>query len=63
MSARSNTRPTLTVSFQGTTVIGMLLSRGKSGVEAFDQNERSLGLFMSADDAHAALVAVAQGSA
>jgi hypothetical protein len=53
---RSAQRPTLTVSFQGTTVIGMLLSRGKSGVEAWTVDERSLGIFADAKGAHAAIV-------
>ena len=60
MSARAAQRPTLTVSFQGTTVIGMLLSRGKAGVEAFDVDEESIGVYPTSSEAHAALIERAQ---
>jgi hypothetical protein len=35
----------------GRDCIGFLLSRGRSGVEAFDANERSIGIFADAKTA------------
>jgi len=59
---RSSTRPTLVTSFVGERVVGMILARGITGWEAWTADEKSLGLFISAKDAHAAIVAEAQGS-
>jgi hypothetical protein len=42
-----------------TGIIGQLLSRGLAGTEAFDIDDRSLGLFATADEAAAALLKVA----
>jgi hypothetical protein len=39
----------------GTTCLGFLLNRGREGVEAFDRNERSLGVFATAIEAAAAI--------
>jgi hypothetical protein len=39
----------------GQTCIGFLLTRGREGIEAFDRNERSLGLFPGPIEAAAAV--------
>jgi hypothetical protein len=39
----------------GTTCVGFLLNRGRGGVEAFDRNEQSLGIFATAIEAAAAI--------
>jgi hypothetical protein len=44
--------------YSGQTCIGFLLSRGCTGVEAFDASDRSLGLFPTQAEAAAALKAV-----
>jgi hypothetical protein len=41
----------------GRVCIGHILNRGKSGVEAFDVDDRSLGLFANQHEAMAALSA------
>jgi hypothetical protein len=38
-------RPSLLTVYDGRTCIGILLMRGKAGVEAFDRDDRSLGIF------------------
>jgi hypothetical protein len=50
-------KPALTTVIADGKVIGFLLSRGIAGTEAFTAGEMSLGMFMSAKDAHAAIVA------
>jgi hypothetical protein len=40
--------PTCLAVYDGRTCIGSLMPRGKSGVEAFDSADRSLGLFVRA---------------
>jgi hypothetical protein len=37
--------PTLAYVYDGQRCLGHMLSRGRSGVEAFDQSDKSLGLF------------------
>jgi hypothetical protein len=39
----------------GQTCIGHVLARGKSGFEAFDQSDRSLGVFKTRHEAIAAI--------
>jgi hypothetical protein len=56
MTARS-AKPALVSVTDGGKVIGFLLNRGIAGTEAFTAGEMSLGMFMSAKDAHAAIVA------
>lgn len=53
------TAPALRIVVAETGVIGQLLNRGLSGTEAFDIDDRSLGLFATADEAAAALLKVA----
>jgi hypothetical protein len=43
--------------YDGQTCIGHLLARGRSGVEAFDVNDVSLGVFASQYEAITALIA------
>lgn len=47
----------------GRSCVGFLLARGRDGVEAFDADERSLGLFANAKAAHAAIVAASREAA
>jgi hypothetical protein len=49
--------------FNGQTCIGHLLLRGKSGVEAFDADDKSLGLFPDQKSAADALTQAAGGAA
>jgi hypothetical protein len=57
MIARAAQRPSLTSVLNGGRVVGFMLSRGRTGVEAFDAGERSLGVFPDAKLAHDALIA------
>jgi hypothetical protein len=57
MSARGVAKPVLTTVITDGRAIGMILSRGLAGYEAWTADEKSLGLFMSTKDAHAAIVA------
>jgi hypothetical protein len=59
---RGATSPALTTVIRDGRVDGFLLSRGPMGVEAFDADERSLGIFADAGLAHAAIVAETQGA-
>ena len=43
--------------FNGRHCLGHILARGKTGFEAFDADDKSLGLFCTSKDAAAALVA------
>jgi hypothetical protein len=53
-------RPALTyVTDDHKRAIGFLMVRGRSGIEAFDRDENSLGLFDSPADAARAVVAAA----
>jgi len=56
MSAAAKSRPTLTVAFDGARVAGMILSRGKSGFEAWTADEKPLGLYETAALAHDAII-------
>jgi hypothetical protein len=47
--------------YDGRQCLGHLLPRGKQGVEAFDANDRSLGLFTDAKAAAGAVWAAAHG--
>jgi hypothetical protein len=57
MSARPAQRPVLTTVITGGRVTGFLPDRGLAGTEAFTAGEMSLGMFMLAKDAHAAILA------
>jgi hypothetical protein len=48
--------PMLSV-YDGRTCIGWIMSRGKAGFEAFDADQRSLGVFATQREAAAALPA------
>ena len=50
-------KPTLVSVFDGRTCLGMILSRGTKGYEAFTPDERSIGLFPTQADAANALSA------
>jgi hypothetical protein len=56
--SREHSTPLLAV-YNGRTCCGFLLRRGRDGVEAFDSDERSLGLFPTEQEAAAALEAEA----
>jgi hypothetical protein len=45
--------------YNGTTCIGHALWRGKTGVEAFNVDDKSIGLFPTLADASAALASLA----
>jgi hypothetical protein len=45
--------------YNGTTCIGHALWRGKTGVEAFNVDDKSIGLFPTLADATAALASLA----
>jgi hypothetical protein len=47
--------PTLSYVYDGRTCLGHILARGKAGFEAFDRDDRSLGLFPTAKAAADAL--------
>jgi len=55
MSARA-TKPVLTTVIVGDKAIGMILNRGLSGFEAWTADEKSLRLFPTTAQAHAAIV-------
>ena len=57
MTESRGRRPTLITVCSGRDCIGFLLSRGRSGVEAFDANERSIGIFGDAKTAADAVTA------
>ncbi len=46
--------PMMTV-LSGSRVVGFLIGRGREGVEAFDRDERSLGVFQSPIEAATAV--------
>jgi hypothetical protein len=48
--------PTLVSVFDGRELVGFILARGKSGFEALDHNEKSLGLFASQKEAATAVM-------
>lgn len=54
---------TLQSVYDGTTCIGFLLPRGRQGVEAFDCNTRSLGLYPDLKSAADAVSRIAGGEA
>jgi hypothetical protein len=56
--SREHSTPLLAV-YNGRTCCGFLLKRGRDGVEAFDSDERSLGIFPDEHQAAAALEAEA----
>jgi hypothetical protein len=49
------TSPMISVLDGGRICVGHLLRRGPAGVEAFDRNDHSLGIFSDADRAAAAI--------
>jgi hypothetical protein len=51
------TTPALRIVVTETGAIGQLLNRGLSGTEAFDIEDRSLGVFATAGEAAAAIMA------
>jgi hypothetical protein len=53
---RAMTAPALRIVVTETGVIGQLLNRGLSGTEAFHIDDRSLGVFATADEAAAAVM-------
>jgi hypothetical protein len=55
VTALNSTSPLILV-FSGNRCLGFLLRRNRMGVEAFDVNDQSLGLFTSERDAIAALM-------
>jgi hypothetical protein len=57
-------RPTLSYVYDGQQCLGHILARGRSGLEAFDREERSLGLFKTAPAAANAVfnAAAAEGA-
>ena len=48
--------------YSGQTCLGHLLSRGRAGAEAFDRNDRSLGVFPDLKSAAAAVSAAGTSS-
>ena len=48
--------------YSGQTCLGHLLSRGKAGTEAFDRNDRSLGIFPDQKSAADAISAAGASS-
>jgi hypothetical protein len=59
MTARSATTPMVSV-YDGRACLGFILARGRSGFEAFDREERSLGLYPAAPAAANAVCAAAE---
>jgi len=58
MSASAAKRsPTMITIIHGDNVAGFLLARGRQGIEAFDRDERSLGVFTDPQAAHDAVIA------
>jgi hypothetical protein len=51
MSSPKNDTPAMLSVTDGARCIGHVLARGKSGFESFDQNDRSLGVFPTAQEA------------
>jgi hypothetical protein len=58
MIARSATTPMVSV-YDGRACLGFILARGRAGFEAFDREERSLGLYPAAPAAANAVCAAA----
>jgi len=50
------------VVYNGTTCIGHTIRRGRAGIEAFDIDDKSIGLFPTLADATAALAGLAAPS-
>jgi hypothetical protein len=46
-----NTTTSLSYVYDGRRCIGHVIGRGKTGFEAFNQDDKSLGLFLSAKEA------------
>jgi hypothetical protein len=55
MTARSATTPTVSV-YDGRACLGFILARGRAGFEAFDSEERSLGVSGTQREAAAAIM-------
>ena len=55
MSSATTTTTTMLSIFDGRECAGFLLHRGKEGVELFDKEQRSLGIFPTEREAVAAL--------
>jgi hypothetical protein len=55
-AVQSTTRPSFTSVYDGTRCLGHLLERGKTGWEAFDADDKSLGLYPSQKQAAAVLM-------
>jgi hypothetical protein len=53
----TETRPAMLSVYDGTTCVGFLLSRGPRGVEAYDADNVSLGVFATEKDASDAISA------
>jgi hypothetical protein len=47
--------------YSGRVCLGFVIERGREGFEAYDQQERSLGLFKTQEDAAAAVMRSAGG--
>ena len=62
MSGATTTAPMLSV-YDGRQCVGWILARGKTGFEAFDAGERSLGLFDNQREAADAVSAAAGAAA
>jgi hypothetical protein len=54
MTARSATTPMVSV-YDGRACLGFVLSRGRAGFEAFDNEQRSLGIYSTQREAAAAI--------
>jgi hypothetical protein len=55
MTARSATTPTVSF-YDGRACLGFILARGRAGFEAFDSEERSLGVYGTQREAAAAIM-------
>jgi hypothetical protein len=58
--ASMSAAPPLQYVCDGRQCLGHMLSRGKSGIEAFDRDDKSLGLFPSPQDAADAVLVAAK---
>jgi hypothetical protein len=54
--AQSTTRQSFTSVYDGTHCLGHLLGRGKTGWEAFDADDKSLGIYPTQKEAAAVLM-------
>jgi hypothetical protein len=54
MSGINGTPPMLSI-YDGRDCVGFLISRGKQGVELFDRDQKSIGIFASQHEAIAAI--------